>query len=296
MRTILVMLTLGLMLMACAQDDQSNLPKTTVEMLPSGIDSLKIVRSSEPKLFVGEDLYEHINGGAEVYHLYDFVEVATAYYQRDTVEVLADLYRFKTADNAFGLFSNLRPEEPSPLPLGVEGFASTGSVTFVRGSYMFKLTGFDESAATTMMIRDLATALEPTLGGTKDLPTMFSMFPTSDAVSHSEKIQAESFLGQQALSEVYSARYGFGEDTLTLFITADSDGAKFSAWSEQAGGKKIDGVDEFALPYTDGRLVAIDNSYYGIIVGGVKGTNVAGVVGYNQQHQQFVIDWLNSLP
>jgi hypothetical protein len=296
MKTVIWVLLPLVMLVSCGQQEDAAKPATTVDLLTTGVDSLGIARSSEPKLFVGEALYEHINGGAEVYHLYDFVEVATAYYKRDTVELLVDFYRFQTADDAFGLFSNLRPEEPNPVPLGVEGFAGSGSVTFVKGAYMVKLTGFDESAETTMMIRDLAAAMESTIEGARQLPSLFANFPSANRVAHSEKINAESFLGQQALTDVYSGRYYLGEDTLTLFLTKDVEGAKFAAWSERAGGTKVDAVDEFALPFTEGKVVAIDNSYYGVIVGGLKGEFVAGAVGYNQKHQQFLVDWLNTLP
>jgi len=294
-RTIPLIVIMATLVASCAQKADQAAPVATADYLPTSISETDIKRSSEPKTFVGEALYEHIDGGAEVYHLYDFVDVATAYYKLGETELLADVYQFAEAADAFGLYSTLRPEEPSPLPFGIEGFAAPGSITFVKGQHMVKLTGYDESVETTNMMRDLGQAMEQGLPGTTTLPAMFVKFPTKNRLARTEKIVAKSYLGQQALSDVYACNYALDDDTVTLFLSDDGDGTKFGAWLEKAGEHQSSEVDSFALPFTDGQVISVDNSYYGLIIGGPHGAYLAGAVGYSKMHQQFVADWLAGL-
>jgi len=292
---VLTFTIMALLLASCGQKAEQAAPTTTADFLPATIAGTDIERSSEPKTFVGEALYEHIDGGAEVYHTYDFADVATAYYRRGETELLADVYRFATDVNAFGLYSTLRPFEPSPLPLGVEGFAAAGIVTFVKGQYVVKLTGYDENAETTEMMRDLAQAIAQRLPGTTRIPAEFSKFPAENRVSRSEKIISESYLGQQALTDIYTCNYVLDDDTVTLFLTDDADGVKYEAWLKKAGEHESPEVDSFALPFKDGQVIAVDNPYYGLIIGGPYHTYLAGAVGYGKSHQRFVTDWLAGL-
>jgi hypothetical protein len=73
-------------------------------------------------VFVGDSLWEYINGGAELYHTYEFVDVATAYYLQDSTEIVVDIYRFATPDDAYGMYTQLRPGGPGTMNYGIEGF------------------------------------------------------------------------------------------------------------------------------------------------------------------------------
>ena len=58
--------------------------------------------SGSPTVFQGESLYEHINGGADIYYEYGFVEVALEYYGNGDKEVSVEIYRMDDAAAAFG--------------------------------------------------------------------------------------------------------------------------------------------------------------------------------------------------
>ena len=281
-------------LIGCSDEAETPATETTEVLLSANLAGAE--RSSEPKVFEGESLYEHINGGAEQYHLYDFVEVTTAYYKRGDVEVSADVYEFSNADNAFGLYSSLRPEDAEHTSLGVEGFVSTGSTVFVKGPYMVKLTGFDESAATATLIDSLAAALDSKLPGTTDLPETFALFPGMFSVEHSEGIIAESYMGQSFLTDVYFQDFALDEDTLRLILTEDKSGAKFLQWS---GALEIDSATIGSLrsfPFDDNKLFAFDNKYYGKVVAGLRGGYLVGMVNFTDSHSDFFYAWLDEIP
>ena len=65
-------------------------------------------------------LFEYINGEAELYLKYDFVELATAIYEREDPSIVVDMYDMGSELNAFGLYSNYRHPRYSFGPVGTE--------------------------------------------------------------------------------------------------------------------------------------------------------------------------------
>ncbi len=293
----LSMLTLSLLALSCGGGgDKPTAEVTHAKDLLTENPSEGIAINSEIRVFEGEHLYEHINGGAEIFHLYDFVEVATAYYMRGETEVLADVFMFADADGAYGLYTTLRPDEVDATAIGIEGMGSATSLDFVKGAFVVKLTAYEEAPATTAALNDLSRAIETAIPGSTDVPATFSLLPDTANLPNSEKIFAESYLGESALSDVYCRRYALGTDTVTLFIADDVDGSKLTAWRERVGDKQGDAAVLAGLPFTAEASVVVDNAYYGLIFGGAAGTHLVGAVGYDAKHADFVAAWLNALP
>lgn len=283
------------LLMGCGTDNKAK-STDAADFLPEKFIGTGIARSSEIRTFAGESLYEYINGGAETYHLYGFIEVATAYYSEGDTEVVVDIYRFADPDNAYGLFSSLRPDSPRPLDVGVEGFASEMSVDFVKGVFVVKLAAYDVSPETAATIKNLAGTLAAQLPGTTNLPETFSFFPIEHSIVATERIYAKSYLGLRGIDDVYCRKYQLGSDTLTLFLTADADGVKFAQWAQQADSGDLEGAAAEGLPYDENRSFTIDHSYYGKIVVGAKGPHLLGVVSYCKECKDFLTSWLSSMP
>ncbi|MEE8576578.1 MAG: DUF6599 family protein [candidate division Zixibacteria bacterium] len=282
------------LLHGCSTDTKSPEAIGSARFLPEQFADGSIVRSSEVRLFVGDSLWEYINGGAEVYHMYQFVDVATAYYKKDETEIVADIYRFEDADRAFGLYATLRPDEPQIVQLGVEGFTSTGSMSFVRGEYMIKLTGYDETEMTQAMIELMSGAMVNLIPGTTELPAMFALLPEGDVQVHSERLFAQSFMGRQYLSNVYSANYVQGDDSVSMFIMADENSASFDLWLADLaqGSSEIAPLVDFAF---DNGKSFITEGYYGRYLAGCKGGYTIGIVNYNDQLSDLLRQWLEAL-
>lgn len=279
---------------ACGGNEKPATTQTTADLLPEQFESLKIIRSSDVRFFEGEKLYEHINGGAEVYHLYDFVDVATAYYKHGETEIVLDIFKFAAADGAYGLLATLRPWEPEMVSLGAEGFVTESTLDFVKGQYLVRLTGYDESEATSSAIRAMGPAIEKLMPGTSSKPPAFDLFPKENAVANSEKIYAEAFMSRQFLNWVYSRQYAFGEDTATLFLTDDASGAKIVAWGAAQELNPTEGSGD--LPFSEGASLSFESSYYGQIVCGLAKGRLVGIVGYKEPMNELLGQWLQALP
>jgi len=292
---VLGLLMAGAVFASCGGRKESTPGSGITAYLPEQLGKSGIARIDEVQLFVGDSLYEYINGGAEMYYQYNFVEMATTHYRQGGSELVADIYRFADPNDAFGMFSALRPDQPETVPFGVAGFTAGPTVIFVKGEFMVNLVGYDQSPATVSAVHAAAEVLEKVLPGTADWPTTFLLFPEEGRIASTQRIYAESYLGQVSLSDTYTSDCLSGSDTLTLFLTDDESGAKFALWSEQAGTAKISFPGWPDCPFDDGNYLAVDNSYYGLIVAGVKGGKLLGIVGYDEKHRQMLTAWVNSL-
>jgi hypothetical protein len=292
---IAFILIAALLIFGCGGESESTGGANNAEFLPDNIDATGFERSSEVETYVGESLFEYIDGGAEVYHQYGFIEVATAYYTQDQTEIVADIYRFEDSDNAYGLFSSLRPLEPTVVDYGIEGFTSGTTVDFVKGSYLVRLVGYDDSPELSAALLSMAKEFDGLVPGETTPPQMFALFPVDGRVESTLKIQAESFLGQKALTDVYTVDYFADGETVTLFLTNDATGEKYAQWSELAVKRKTTALTLRSFPYDESKVFMAEDSYYGQIIAGIKGEKLCGIVGYDERRKDLLISWLNSM-
>ncbi|MFQ5685594.1 MAG: DUF6599 family protein [Candidatus Scalindua sp.] len=76
------------------------------DLFPASVEDWKI--KGEPTMYAGKDkLFEYIDGGAEVYLSYSFIQVSTAtYIKKDTDNsVKVDIWEFGSSDDAYGIFA-----------------------------------------------------------------------------------------------------------------------------------------------------------------------------------------------
>jgi Family of unknown function (DUF6599) len=287
---------IGLMLISCGGSEKaSSSGEGSGQYLPSKFEKLSMVRDGDAVTYVGETLYEYINGGAELYHLYNFIDVTTATYRNEGTEITVDIYRFDNSPNAYGLYTLMRPEEPNAIKIGIEGFSSPLSMDFVKGEYLVRLTGYEESSETFSGIRILAAELETVIPGTKEYPKIFSKFPEPNKIAYTAKHNVESYLGHGFLSNVYTQDYNLNGETVTLFLTEDSDGVKFVEWELVDKTLKSVGESLVAEAFDDYKVFHRAGGFYGDIIAGLKKKKLVGILNYSSNQEQFLIDWLNSI-
>ncbi|HHI03223.1 MAG TPA: hypothetical protein ENL22_06855 [candidate division Zixibacteria bacterium] len=263
--------------------------------MPERTTRSNLVRFSEIRTFAGESLWEYIDGGAEVYHQYKFMDVVTADYKNDQIELVADIYHFDGPENAFGLYSMFCLPDAEIIELGVEGFLSPASVNFVKGEYLIRLTGFDNSNESELALINLAEELNEKIPGTTERPKQFDFFPTANRMAGTDRYYAEQFMGQQFLTEVFSRNIAFDADTVTLFISADESGGKFLLWSNYAEQIKRKKPRPGSIPYDDTLCLVIEDNFYGNIIAGLKNGKLTGMINYSDKRSEYLTNWLNSI-
>ncbi len=165
------------------------------------------------------NLYEYINGMATVYLDYDFRELHVAEYtQGDNESITIDVYRHRTPNHAFGIYSQERFGEAKFLNIGVEGYAAPSVLHFLKGSYYIKIKAFGEEAEREETLISIARAIDAGLEAEAHLPKVLACFPQKNKVDQSEAFIARNFLGHSFLSGAFTAEYSTDEDDFRLFI------------------------------------------------------------------------------
>ena len=292
---ITFLMTACIMLITCNSPEKTDLKHDLAVYLDSQFSDGEIRKIAEVERYVGDSLYEYIDGGAEVYHMYKFIEVVTASYKFGETEIVADIYSFKDADMAYGMYSTLRPDSPKIVSLGVEGFTFGSSLDFVKGNFIIRLIGYDDTPGTETAIKMLSIELNKAISGKTSKPEMFLLFPLDNKIEYTDKIFAESFLGRQFLTNVYTIGYQIESDTVTLFISDDENGSKFQQWLESVELSEASLKMSKSLPYDQPKAFIVEDSYYGAIAAGLKKGKLTGIIGYRDNQKAFLTNWLNTL-
>lgn len=295
-KILLVVTTIfALALVIGCGSDSTKESASRARFLPEKTTRSALVRFSEIRTFPGESLWEYINGGAEIYHMYKFIDVTTADYKNDQVELVADIYHFDGPENAFGLYSMLTPADADIINLGVEGFISPASINFVKGEYLIRLTGFEDTNESDLALINLAEELNEKIPGITERPKQFGSFPTDNKVAGLDKYYAEQFMGQQFLTKVFSRNISFDADTVTLFMSLDESGGKFLQWSNYANQIKKNKDRPEEIPFDDTLCLIIEDNYYGDIIIGLKSGQLAGMINYSEGRLEYLTNWINSI-
>jgi len=287
-----VLMALVIGLAGCGKDDKPERSKETPTPMVEPTASSGLSRVSDVQRFDADSLWQYIDGEAEIYLSYGFVELTTSEYKDGDVEVIADCYRFDTPEHAYGLYSVMRPDGPELAPFGVQGYFTGVTLEFVKGDQVVSLTAFEESPATTAALFALARQFDSLTEGTTTKPLLFGLFPTDSSVLHSDKIVAEDYLGQSGITDVYTVDYEMGGERVTLFLSEDKAGAKYLVWSQVPQDHPLVRVGD--IPFDD-HAFACDNEYYGTVLVGLRGGYLVGMVGYREEFIPFMSDWLESL-
>jgi len=279
----------------CGKKETKSKPGDLTAYLPKEFPSIEMQRNPVVDTYEGQKLWEYIDGGAELYHLYNFKQVAATYYSGNGVEIGTDIYQFDTPVDAYGLYTMFRSPDVEVINMGVEGFLAPGMLNFVKGEYVVRLTGDDETVEVSNAITNLAEEINKILPGTTSKPGMFSIFPPEDRVALTDKYYADSFLGRKFLTQVYTQDYLIEGDSLTLFITDDKNGEKYLQWDELAkkSGKKesIDGDFSYDL----NMAFIYEDNFYGKIIIGLRAGKLAGMVNYSAGREEMLSLWLTTI-
>src|SRR5438270_5808702 len=76
----------------------------------------------QPSLYKPDNLYEYIDGGADVYLLYDFQQLLHQQLKDGGAELTADIYEMRTPEDAFGIYAAERSPSYQFIMLGVDGY------------------------------------------------------------------------------------------------------------------------------------------------------------------------------
>lgn len=176
--------------------------------------------------YKADSLYQYIDGGADIYLLYDFRMLLHQDFKSGGAELTADVYDMGELDDAFGIYAAERSPKYKFIPIGIEGYRSKGILNFVQDHYYVKLQATGTNADP--LLDPLGRTLSQRIGGTRTAPALFRKLPREHKVEHSEQYVRKDPLGHTFLAPSYIAAYAWGpqEGKLVVSVADDPAGAK----------------------------------------------------------------------
>jgi len=178
--------------------------------------------SGEQKYY-SSDLYQYIDGGADIYLGYDLVAMLHQEYKASGADVTLDIYNMGTQSNAFGIYAAEMSPDYHFLSIGTEGYGTNEILNFFQDKFYVKLSAFSDKEKTGPTLERFARAVSQRLGPSGLMPGFLSLFPPGNLVSHSSKFVKKSPLGHDFLAPAIMASYAFGAKQTTLVIAKAPD-------------------------------------------------------------------------
>lgn len=181
-------------------------------------------QSDEIQIFSPENLYDYINGGADLYLKYDFRELKVAEYKNDrNTSVTIEVYRHKSPVHAFGIYSQERLGNANYVEVGAQGYTEKGTLNFLAADCYVKMSSIDTGPDEQEVLLAFAKKIVENLGGKGSLPAILSAFPEEGKKPHSEKFIAREFLGYSFFHSGFTADYEIFGKKFKLFVIEGTD-------------------------------------------------------------------------
>jgi len=182
------------------------------------------VLTTEERVYEPSNLWDFIDGAADLFVSYGFLDLHIAYYRsNDGAEIKAEVYRHDTPENAFGMYSQERSPGLNFVNVGTQGYAEEGIVNFLAGQHYVKLSSNQTGRALQDSMLAIARKLATAIGQSVTWPKALALLPVEGRVPNSEQYIAESYLGYTFLRGAYTAQYHTTEPFEVFVIPAVSD-------------------------------------------------------------------------
>jgi hypothetical protein len=206
----------GLGLLACglaAAADTAPVPTCT--LVPGW------TQKGDARSYVGDNLFEYMDGNAEGYLIYGFVSMHGVSCVKGEVNLVIDISDFGTADQAYGMFTANRDTRQPEAKLGMGGQIVPRRAMFAKGQYYVEIAAGPEGDHTAVL-KEWMAGFEKMVPGSTSTPVALTWFPAEK--QQSLRLVPESVLGIRLLQRGYAAQYDFGKAFVVTEASAEAAG------------------------------------------------------------------------
>lgn len=152
------------------------------QLMPDTVEDWQTGRADQT--YDRENLYEYINGGAELYLSYGFQELINrTYTQSGQPDIIVDIFDMGSSRNAFGVFSHSREAIESDFGQGSEYYE--GFLQFWRDRYLVSILASPETVESKRALSILAKGIDSSIGRDGPLPEILKILPEQSLVMES---------------------------------------------------------------------------------------------------------------
>ena len=175
----------------------------------------------QPYGFSPQNLYEYINGEAEFFIAFGFIELTGANYTsvagvKDTVTI--DIYDMGNKLNAFGVFQSKRGGQASALNLGAASIGSDGYLAFYKDRFFVEIQAYITLEKEKGRVETMAASITAHLPGDNTPPSELFYFPEKNRIAGSERYIKGGILGHAFLDRAMVCDYHIQGQKVTTFV------------------------------------------------------------------------------
>ena len=244
MAILVALVGIGMVSANGAHSESKATPAESLIPLPKGI-----LPETSPEIFNPDNLYEKIDGQAELYLSAGFQRLKSqSFVKADKPDLWVDLFVYDMGNvrNAFAVFSMQRREECESVKLGQFSCSLEDALFLVHGPYYVEIIASKENAEVTEMIHSMAeNFVRENQVEVKPIVEL-SLFPRSNLIENSISMIPTNAFGFDGLNRVFVAKYRLGQKKLTAFISrrespleAEELALKYHALLLRYGGKDV---------------------------------------------------------
>ncbi len=176
-------LAFGLALtLLCAGVTMSQSLEKLYSVLPDEVSGWK--KASPPDAYDKTNLFDYIDGGAELYISYNFQKLlAVRYKGGGNEEIVIDMFDMGNSYNAYGLFSHGREREDGLAGQGSE--YNAGLLAFWKDRYYVSILAYPETEAKKAIVLGLGRKLADAIPQEGDVPPVVGLLPKPDLIPES---------------------------------------------------------------------------------------------------------------
>lgn len=165
-------------------------------------------KSGSQKSFVGQRLFDHINGGAELYHEFGFERLSVQNYMSGDEEITVELYEMDSPMGALGIYLAQVGSETPVEGLKARNSGSKYQLSVATGEAFFQVNNFSGAEEFVPLMTGMAQSVLKLLPEAEPIEA-FNLLPEKDLITGTERL----IRGQYALQSIFT----FGEgDILSL--------------------------------------------------------------------------------
>ncbi len=248
--------------------------------------------TEKPESYFPENLFEYINGAAEIYLAYEFKELVVSQQQKDQSEknVAVEIYDMGNETNAFGIYSAERYPDNEFIEMGIQGYIEEGTLNFLVDRYYVKLLCFECEDQSAEVLKAFSRKIVERVGKKGDFPLLLQAFPSNGLQLNSESFVLRNFMGYSFLHHGYSAKYKRNDMEFDCFIAEGKDVSDAEEMLEKyLEAKKSQSVEKIPL----GHHVK-DKYYHNIYITRV-GKRLCGVIKIKDGSEDLGLEYLSAL-
>jgi|GEM_PF-344630 len=229
----------------------------------------------EETVYTPNNLWDVIDGAADLFLEYNFVDLHIARYQKSAdLEIKVEFYRHKSAVDAFGMYSQERYPDYHFIDLGTQGYLEKGALNFLCGEYYIKISTVQSEKAAQDGLMTIGGSLEKRLKRTKSWPSLIAAFPTKGRQANTEQYVARNFLGYSFFNNVFTASYNDGASLMAFIIRLESPDEASKTIETYLATLPKEGKSK-----TEGGRFRVRDPHNGILTFILNQNNIYGVIG-----------------